>query len=69
MKYSIINHDIIFQGPVVVKCMTHNLEDPGLNCTDLLIFCVSVLRQDTSEPQPSTGKTQEIHKYVSYYLK
>ena len=25
-----------------------------------------VLGQDTSEPQPSTGETMELHKYVTY---
>ena len=28
-------------------------------------MCGSVLRQDNSEPQPSTGKTQKIHVYLS----
>ena len=31
----------------------------------LELFCWSVLGQDTSEPEPTTGNTQEIHGYLS----
>ena len=42
----------------VVECWTSDIEVPGLS---VLVLCRSVLRQDTSEPKPSAGKTQEIH--------
>ena len=45
----------VLHGPVV-KCMTHGLEDPGL----------SIIGQHTSEPQTSTGESQEIHECVSW---
>ena len=44
----------------VVKCITCNLEAPGSSCTGSSGFCGTVLGQDISETQPSTGETQEI---------
>ena len=50
----------------VVKCLTHNPENPGSRHTGSSgCFCGSVLGQDTSEPQPSTGETQGRHEFVS----
>ena len=50
----------------VVKCLTRN---PGVLCSSStgssVFFRESVLRQDTSEPQPSTGETQEDMNNVS----
>ena len=43
-----------------VKCLTRNPGVLGLSCTESSgFFGGSVLGQDTSEPQPSTGETQE----------
>ena len=47
----------------VVKCLTHNPGDLALSRTESFgFFRGSVLGQDTSEPQPSTGETQERHE-------
>ena len=47
----------------VVKCLTCNPRVLGLSCNGSSgFFSGSVLRQDTSEPQPSTGETQERHE-------
>ena len=47
----------------VVKCLTCNPEALGLSHTRSSgFFCGSILGQDTSEPQPSTGETQERHE-------
>ena len=47
----------------VVKCLIRN---PGVlgssHAGSLAFFRASVLRHDTSEPQPSTGETQERHE-------
>ena len=32
-------------------------------------MCVSVLGHDTSEPQPSTGETEDINEYVTCCIK
>ena len=44
----------------VVKCLTRNLGVLGTSRTGF--FRGSVLEQDTSELQPSTGETQERHE-------
>ena len=51
----------------MVKCLTHNPGVLGLSRTGSsgFFFCGSVFGQDTSEPQPSTSKTQEDMKNVS----
>ena len=50
----------------VVTCLTRNPGVPGLSRTGSSgFFRGSVLGQDTSEPQPSTGKTQEDMNNVS----
>ena len=50
----------------VVKCLTRNPGVLGLSCTGSSgFFCGSVLGQDLSEPQPSTGETQEDMTNVS----
>ena len=47
----------------VVKCLTRNTGILGSRRTGSSeFFCGSVLGQDTSEPQPSTGETQERHE-------
>ena len=47
----------------VVGCLTRNPGVQGLSHTGTPGFCHgSVLGQDTSEPQPSTGETQERHE-------
>ena len=47
----------------VVKCLTRNPEVLGSSRTGSSWFIGgSVLGQDTSEPQPSTGQTQERHE-------
>ena len=47
----------------VVKCLTRNPGVLGSSRTGSSgFFRGSVLGQDTSEPQPSTGKTQERHE-------
>ena len=47
----------------VVKCLTRNPRVLGSSCTGSSgFFHGSVLGQDTSEPQPSTGETQERHE-------
>ena len=47
----------------LVKCLTRNPGVPGSSSTGSSgFFRGSVLGQDTSEPQPSTGETQEKHK-------
>ena len=44
----------------VVMCLTHNPGVLGSSCTlSSEFFRGSVPRQDTSEPQPSTGETQK----------
>ena len=49
----------VLGGPVV-KCLTRNPGVLGSSRTGSSgFFCGSVLGQDTSEPQPSTGVTQE----------
>ena len=50
----------------VVKCLTCNPGVLGSSRTRSFgFFCRSVLGQDTSEPQPSTGETQEDMNNVS----
>ena len=50
----------------VVQCLTRNPGVLGSSCTGSSgFFCGSVLGQDTSEPQPSTGETQEDMNNVS----
>ena len=50
----------------VVKCLTCNPGFLGSSCTGSSGFlCGSVLGQDTSEPQRSTGETQEDMNNVS----
>ena len=53
------------EGPLhgsVVECWTCNSGVLGSTCTgSSRVFCASGLRQDTSEPQPITGETQERH--------
>ena len=47
----------------VVKCLTRNPGVLGSSRTGSSgLFRGSVLGQDTSEPQPSTGETKERHK-------
>ena len=47
----------------VVMCLTLNPEDLGSSRTGSSeFFRRGVLWQDTSEPQPSTGETQERHE-------
>ena len=47
----------------VVKCLTRNPGVLGSSRTGSSgFFRGSVLGQDTSEPQPSTGETQERHE-------
>ena len=47
----------------VVKCLTRNPGVLGSSLTGSFgFFRGSVLGQDTSEPQPSTGETQERHE-------
>ena len=46
-----------------LQCPTCDLRNPGLSCTGSFgFFHGSVLGQDTSELQPSTVETQEIHE-------
>ena len=51
---------------LVVKCLTRYPGVLGLSCTGSSFFfffsCGCVLGQDTSEPQPDAGETQERHK-------
>ena len=55
--------DFGVQLGLVVKCLTHNPAVPCSSCTGSSgVFRLSVLGQDTSEPQPSTGETQERHE-------
>ena len=50
----------------VVKCLTCNQGVLGLSSTGSSgFFRGSVLEQDTSEPQPSTGETQDDMNNVS----
>ena len=47
----------------VVKCLTRNQGVLGLSRTGTSVFfCRSFLGQDSSEPQPNTGETQERHE-------
>ena len=47
----------------VVKCLTRNPGVLGSSRTGFSgFFCGSVLGQDTLEPHPSTGETQERHE-------
>ena len=47
----------------VVKCLTRNPCVLGSSSNGSSgVFCGSVLGQDTSEAQPSAGKTQERHE-------
>ena len=56
------NRKIILRGSVV-KCWTCNPGVLGSSRTGSSgFFRGSVLGQDTSEPQPSTGETQERHE-------
>ena len=52
----------VLHGPVV-KCLTRNRGVLGSSRTESSgLFRGSVLGHDTSEPQPSTGETQERHE-------
>ena len=55
----------IFEGVLrglVVKYLTRNSRSLVLAVLDHVGFQGSVLGQDTSGPQPSTGETQERHE-------
>ena len=57
---------LLFKGvlyDLVIKCLTRNPGVLGSSCTGSSgFFHGSVLGQDISEPQPSTGETQERHE-------
>ena len=66
-KKKIVNLEVCSGAPrgSVARCATRNLEAPGSRCTGPSeFFRGSVFGQDTSEPLPSTGETQEINEFM-----
>ena len=56
------NLGVLHQRGSEMKSLTCNPGVLGLSCTTSSEFLVSFLGQDTSEPQPSTGGTQQRHE-------
>ena len=54
---------MLLWGSCMAQCLTHNPRGPGIELHWILwVVCGSVLGQDTSEPKPSTGETQQRHE-------